>query len=582
MTLYDKIKEINKNLEIVRTPDIFTDIEYTPNFIELDVLYNISKVENNFSDFNKKPNNESKKASLAKNPNFNLSLNKSNSFLACGAINCTNIFHNNCNINKENNTYSSKTNFNPNQRSRNNNFISLGVYKLNNSNKVNYDNGITNKTYGYNTDKIIYYDIFYRRIRLAKDEYIEDFFFNDITDLINYKQILLQEHLKKEKIFAKIAHEFKTPLSSVIGLTSNIKYSEAQLSSYTSSKLEIIENLSNYLSFLVSDIIQFANTNDISDIRLNQAQVDIKEIMNFSFNILNSLLSCNKSKNENIKSEIRLLDNLDSLIVKESDEIRIKQILLNFVSNAVKFTHEGKIILKTKKVKDAEDDSFFLKISIKDTGIGIKKENQNSLFQDFKMIENNQSNKINNSLGSGLGLSICKMLCEKLGFKLDIKSQYMKGSTFSILLPLESEPDFNVYQKDQNNNNNMKYKKNLNNEVNKNKNLDCPISEIIHGNDQDGNYSKRQIGHSHRIRQHLGEHIAEEFNSKNPCLSVSSRKIKLSDIGNSPNLKHKAFSKFYEKENISHDNYSSRSLKRLNNQVITIYVKKNFIINKIK
>lgn len=570
MTLYDKIKEINKNLEIVRTPDIFTDIEYTPNFIELDVLYNISKVENNFSDFNKKPNNESKKASLAKNPNFNLSLNKSNSFLACGAINCTNIFHNNCNINKENNTYSSKTNFNPNQRSRNNNFISLGVYKLNNSNKVNYDNGITNKTYGYNTDKIIYYDIFYRRIRLAKDEYIEDFFFNDITDLINYKQILLQEHLKKEKIFAKIAHEFKTPLSSVIGLTSNIKYSEAQLSSYTSIKLEIIENLSNYLSFLVSDIIQFANTNDISDIRLNQAQVDIKEIMDFSFNILNSLLSCNKSKNENIKSEIRLLDNLDSLIVKESDEIRIKQILLNFVSNAVKFTHEGKIILKTKKVKDAEDDSFFLKISIKDTGIGIKKENQNSLFQDFKMIENNQSNKINNSLGSGLGLSICKMLCEKLGFKLHIKSQYMKGSTFSIMLPLESEPNSDACDNNnKSNNNSVSHDKNLNNVLNKNKNLDYRIPEIIHCN-ADGNYSKRQIAHSHR--QYLSELVIQEKKYNNVCLSVNSTKIKLSDRGKCKNLKQKTFSKFYDNENISNALYSSRSLKQLINQVISFLV----------
>jgi len=330
------------------------------------------------------------------------------------------------------------TNFKKNKKTQNipifilrkkfDNFQSLGIYYI-------YNNEFKKK---------LFFDVYYRNVHLTLNNSFDDFFFEDVTDLINHKQIIIDENLKKQKVLAKIAHEFKTPLNSVIGIAANIKDSDIMLSNNTSNKLDIIQNLSNYLIFLVSDIIQFTSKNNFSNLNFNNNFIDLKETLNFCFQILNSLLTLNKRKNECIVSELRLSEFLDTMII-ESDEIRIKQILLNFISNAVKFTREGKIILKAKKIIIQE--KTYAKISIKDTGIGIKEEDKELLFEEFKMIENiNNLNKINNSCGSGLGLNICKSLCKKLNIELKVKSTYLSGSTFSIIIPSQIYSNFNLNQ----------------------------------------------------------------------------------------------------------------------------------------
>jgi len=297
--------------------------------------------------------------------------------------------------------------------------------------------------YVYNKEKKkFFFNVFHRSLHLDPNNVLDNYFFQDITDIILTKQTIIKENARKQKVFAKMAHEFKTPLNSVIGISTQIKDSELKLSNTTCDKLEIIQNLSNYLIFLVSDIIQFATIKEISQINFNYSYIDIREILNFCFQILNSLLTLNKRKEKDIISELRFIDCLDSFII-ESDEIRIKQILLNFISNAVKFTKEGKIILKVKKISTQE--KTFLEISVKDTGIGIKNEDQELLFEEFKTLENgNDLNKINNSCGSGLGLNICKALCEKLNFELKMKSKYSYGSKFSIFIPVEENPIFTI------------------------------------------------------------------------------------------------------------------------------------------
>jgi len=287
-----------------------------------------------------------------------------------------------------------------------------------------------------NTSNKFYYEIYIRKIEIEDNNYIDDIFFYDITHLIVHKQEINSQNNNNQKLFAKFTHEFKTPLNSVISIISNIKDSEKKLSESISSKLEIIENLSNYLIFLASDIIQFATLNEISEVNLNLSALDIREILVFCYQILKSLLILNKSKNDNIISELNDYEIINLYI--ESDEIRIKQILLNFISNSVKFTKQGKIVIKANK--KTLNGKNYLKISVIDTGIGIKNEDQKLLFEEYQTIENGKSlNKLHNSLGSGLGLSICKMLCKKLDINLSVKSEYLKGSTFSIVIPLNNE-----------------------------------------------------------------------------------------------------------------------------------------------
>lgn len=298
------------------------------------------------------------------------------------------------------------------------NFTSLGIFSLENNDK---------------TEKI-YFDVLHRHTEIneGKCDYLEDFFFYDITDLMNYKQQIFEENIKKQKILAKIAHEFKTPLNSIISMIDRIKDSDIILAENTQYKLEMICNLSNYVTFLISDIIQYADISDISDMKINNNTViNIKEILSFCFDILNTLMDCNRNKKDNITAHLQI-DEIINYCEIRADEIRLKQILLNFISNAIKFTKNGHIKLKCKKT-EIENKNFII-ISVKDTGIGIKEADIKLVGKEFYVL-NDQDFSTTKSLGSGLGLNICIKLIEKMNFVFDFKSKYRNGSKFSILIP---------------------------------------------------------------------------------------------------------------------------------------------------
>lgn len=298
-------------------------------------------------------------------------------------------------------------------------FSSMGIYYLENLDK---------------TSKM-YFNVLHRKMVFQASNVLENFFFQDVTCLVNYKLNQLNENFKKQKIFAKISHEFKTPLNSILGIINIIKAKQNKVSKAMTENLDIITNLSNYVIFLISDIIQYVNSQIIDEIKLNITEINTKEIMEFCYQILNSLLKCNKLKSERIVPILAIRADLDN-IKAESDEIRLKQILLNFISNSVKFTREGKIQLKCKLQKnEAKDRDFHLILSVKDTGIGIKEEDKAKLFRDFGMLNITDINNINNKFGTGLGLSICKTIVEKLKIKLNFKSRFSQGSTFWISIP---------------------------------------------------------------------------------------------------------------------------------------------------
>jgi len=301
-------------------------------------------------------------------------------------------------------------------------FQSLGIYYIENASRTRKN----------------YYNILHRKMIIQENNKIDNFFFQDVTDLVNFHLRQFEETVKKQRIFAKISHEFKTPLNSIMAVINIIRDSEKFLSENLNKNLEMISNLSNYIIYLISDIIQYVSIQDINDLKVNISTLNVKEIINFCFQTLNSLLACNKVKSEKITSYLTYDEAIENFKA-ESDENRIKQIILNFVSNSVKFTREGSIKLKCKTIKI--DNKFFIKMSVKDTGIGIKEADKNKLFKDFGLIEN-QAKTINNVFGTGLGLSICKSIVEKLELKLEFKSHFMKGSKFSILIPCIENENF--------------------------------------------------------------------------------------------------------------------------------------------
>jgi len=252
--------------------------------------------------------------------------------------------------------------------------------------------------------------------------------------------------------FSKAAHEFKTPLNAIIGLITEIK-DNPTITPKVLCNIDIINNLSNYLIFLISDITQFINQNTKSSIVIITETVFLKSIIEFCFEILNSLLIC-KNSYSYIKTEIIYDKRLNAFEIISND-MRIKQILLNFISNSVKFTKSGFIKIKTEL--KSKNGNKYIKVSIIDSGVGIREEDQKKIFNEIYTDMKTESN----NHGSGLGLNICKSIAEKLNHNLKFKSKYGEGSKFSLLI---SEC---CLKKDENNQNCLNLNKHELNDFNK-------------------------------------------------------------------------------------------------------------------
>jgi signal transduction histidine kinase len=275
------------------------------------------------------------------------------------------------------------------------------------------------------------YEVFFRKLNSK----ILDILIYDLTDILKAEK-LNHENKFKHKILAKIAHEFKTPISSIISLISEVKECIAgnKLNNILQD-LNHVDALSSYTIFLVNDVVQYASQS-INEVKISLDQVNLRSILDFSYKILRSLIKINDSKNKTLRTNFLYDDLVDEVFIK-SDELRLKQILLNFLSNAVKFTKSGSITIET--ILDKKDKN--IKISIIDTGIGIREDDIELLFKDNMINTESEYNK----MGSGLGLSICRSLANKLNLRIDVNSTFNQGSCFSVYIPYKDNAEVVFY-----------------------------------------------------------------------------------------------------------------------------------------
>lgn len=221
-------------------------------------------------------------------------------------------------------------------------------------------------------------------------------------------------------------------------MVDSISSTNIQENENTKKQQETIRSLSCYVVYLISDIIHFTNLKGIEEIKIISQNINIRDITYFSFEILKSLLGYSKTKAEAIQPIIEFEDEIHTLNVK-ADEVRLKQIILNIISNAVKSTKSAWIKLKCSILAEREKAI----LSISDTGLGIRESEQAKLFNDFHMI-NNKS--VNNQMGSGLGLSICKSLASSMNIEISSTSTFGKGSVFSLAIPFIPKDGINLSQ----------------------------------------------------------------------------------------------------------------------------------------
>ncbi len=254
---------------------------------------------------------------------------------------------------------------------------------------------------------------------------------NQLKQLLAEKETTAAELLKaKEKaeyatysksiFLANMSHEIRTPLNGIIGMSEIL--SKTELTDKQSEFLSSIKLSGEDLLIIINDILDFSKI-EAGQLQIENISFSIHEQTTNVFKVLQL-----KADEKNINLEFIIDKNVPEFIF--SDPLRIKQILINLINNAIKFTEKGDVKLKVS-VLIGLDNQLFLKFQIIDTGIGISKENIKKMFQEFTQADSSTTRKHG---GTGLGLTISKKLTELMGGEVGLTSEVGVGSTFSFTI----------------------------------------------------------------------------------------------------------------------------------------------------
>lgn len=224
----------------------------------------------------------------------------------------------------------------------------------------------------------------------------------------------------KSDFLASMSHEIRTPINSVLGMNEMIlrETSEMNIREYANN----IKTSGYTLLSLINDILDFSKIAS-GKLSLNESEYETRSI----FNDLIIMFDM-KAKSKGIQFKV----DIDSTFPEKlyGDEIRLKQVITNILSNAIKYTNDGFVAFSLKTL-GTNDGVITFRVSVQDTGIGIKKEDLNKLFESFQRLDEKKNKNIE---GTGLGMAITKQILDLMNSNLQVVSEYGKGSVFSFIL----------------------------------------------------------------------------------------------------------------------------------------------------
>jgi signal transduction histidine kinase len=231
---------------------------------------------------------------------------------------------------------------------------------------------------------------------------------------------------RKSQFLASMSHELRTPLNAIIGLTEMMVTSAAKFG--TEKALEPLRRVNaagTHLLSLINEVLDLSKI-EAGKLELNPEPVNLARLIDEVIGTAGQLAE----KNQN-RLIVEAQENLGALT---ADSMRLKQILLNLLSNACKFTKEGEVTLRARKVADGRE---WVELAVADTGIGLTAEQQAKLFQDFTQADSLTARRYG---GTGLGLALSRKLARMMGGDVTVTSEPGKGSVFTVRLPGGTTP----------------------------------------------------------------------------------------------------------------------------------------------
>ena len=230
----------------------------------------------------------------------------------------------------------------------------------------------------------------------------------------------------RSQFLSTMSHELRTPLTAIIGFSQIMlrDIEKAKFNPRQKANVERILKNGQHLLALINDVLDLAKS-ESGRMDVAYKDVDVKELITSVMEETQSLAT-----ERGLQFEMAVDERAAHL---ETDEMKLRQILLNLLSNALKFTPQGEIRITASYLPASDDESDRIAIAVKDTGIGIPQEIQERIFEAFYQADNSNTRKYG---GTGLGLSIVRQFTELLGGKLEIQSSEGVGSTFTIILPV--------------------------------------------------------------------------------------------------------------------------------------------------